>query len=229
MPDASIGPGSRLVRRWFDVPAPVDDVAHTIDASPAPGELWLITGASGAGKSTLLRSLRARSGWTTLDLHACEPPDIPLADMCDESTLELWLERLARLGLGEVWSWLRTPAQLSDGQRWRLRLAWAMRDLARDADPRILVCDEFAALLDRVSAIIVARSLRVEVDRSHRRVGAVVATSHDDLIDALDPDAIVECDFGAIELIRRDRSGVRTPASAAGSPPRSPPGSPPAG
>jgi len=212
---------------WFGVPEPTPEASLSIDVTPAPGELWLITGASGAGKSTLLRSIRARLGHVALDLQACEPPEIPLADMCDEATLELWLERLTRLGLGEVWSWLRTPSQLSEGQRWRLRLAWAMRDLRRGVDPRMLVCDEFAAVLDRVSAVVVARSLRLELDHARGQVGAVVATSHDDLIEALDPDVIVECDFGRVELVRRE--AIRRPASAAGSPPRSRPESPPAG
>lgn len=223
--DASPSRGSRLVRSWFGVPAPTPDASLSIEMTPAPGELWLITGGSGAGKSTLLRSFRDRLGHVALDLQTCDPPEIPLADMCDEATLELWLERLARLGLGEVWSWLRTPAQLSDGQRWRLRLAWALRDVRRGVDPRVLVCDEFAAVLDRVSAMVVARSLRQELDRARGLVGAVVATSHDDLIDALDPDVIVECDFGRVELIH----AVRKPASAEESPPRSRPGSPPAG
>jgi ABC-type ATPase with predicted acetyltransferase domain len=58
-----------------------------------------------------------------------------------------------------------------------------------------LVCDEFAALLDRVTACIVARCLRRAIDRSNGRACAIVATSHDDLVRALLPDIVVNCDF----------------------------------
>src|SRR5204862_205805 len=57
----------------------------------------------------------------------------------------------------------------------------------------IIACDEFAAMLDRVSAAVVARALRRIIDQS--KASAVVATSHDDLVRALGPDAIVRCDF----------------------------------
>ncbi len=63
----------------------------------------------------------------------------------------------------------------------------------------ILACDEFAAMLDRVSAAIVARTLRRAVTGSPH-LCAVVATSHDDLVAALQPDRIIRCDFGRISF-----------------------------
>ncbi|MEL7239943.1 MAG: hypothetical protein AAGK78_13890 [Planctomycetota bacterium] len=61
----------------------------------------------------------------------------------------------------------------------------------------LLVADEFAAVLDRTTAKLVARALRRTVDRLSRvgvPVAAVVATSHDDLVDALCPDTAHWCD-----------------------------------
>ena len=117
------------------------------------------------------------------------------------------MDELARVGLAEVWTWLRPPSQLSEGQRWRLRLALAMHAVDSDSDrrPTLIVCDEFAALLDRVTAFVVAGVLRRFVDTHAARVSAIVATSHDDLRKPLDPDAIAECDFGQVSVRQRHR------------------------
>jgi ABC-type ATPase with predicted acetyltransferase domain len=69
----------------------------------------------------------------------------------------------------------------------------------------IFVADEFAALLDRVTAGVVGRCLRRVVDSSEG-LGAVVATSHEDLVGALRPDRIVWCDFRRVEVWRKKAS-----------------------
>jgi ABC-type ATPase with predicted acetyltransferase domain len=172
----------------------------------------LVTGASGAGKSSLLRAVRRRgrgsvAGW--IDLDAVRLPSRAVVDvMCeamgggeDEGSIVLALEALSRVGLGEVWTYLRTPARLSVGQRWRLRLAVGLA-LARGRGtvgrPCVLAADEFAAPLDRVTALVVARALRRAVDGTPG-VCAVVATSREDLGEALGADRVVRCDFGAWE------------------------------
>jgi ABC-type ATPase with predicted acetyltransferase domain len=66
-----------------------------------------------------------------------------------------------------------------------------------DGRKQLLVCDEFAVLLDRVSAATVARSLRRAIDRLGRvgvPLAAAVATSHDDLRPALLPDRVRWCE-----------------------------------
>jgi ABC-type ATPase with predicted acetyltransferase domain len=68
------------------------------------------------------------------------------------------------------------------------------------------VCDEFAAVLDRVSAAIVARALRRAIDATPG-LSAVVATSHDDLGLALRPDTLIRCDFGR-RLV--EKTGLRS-------------------
>lgn len=159
-----------------------------------PGTITLITGPSGAGKSSLLRALReSASDRVPIDLNAFEAPDLPIVNCFDGMQLLDALQLLARVGLGEAWTYLRTPSQLSEGQKFRLRLAIALHRASHQ--PAILICDEFAAMLDRLTAMVVARCLRRTIE-AHSSVAALIATSHDDLVEALAPDVIVRCDFG---------------------------------
>jgi ABC-type ATPase with predicted acetyltransferase domain len=136
----------------------------------------------------------------------------------DEASVVAGLEALSRVGLGEVWTYLRTPGELSEGQRWRLRAALGLaragdqhvgqaRPLKGSAKGRlhVLAIDEFAAPLDRVTAMVVARALRRAMS-ARGDLCAVVATSHDDLVGALAPEVVVRCDFGAFD-VRKGGSG----------------------
>jgi ABC-type ATPase with predicted acetyltransferase domain len=140
-----------------------------------------------------------------LDLAAMTtPPATPLVDCFGEETpLREILLLLARVGLGEAWSYLRSAEELSEGQRFRLKLALALHSATRRSpDGRrrvILICDEFAAVLDRITAMVVARCLRRAID-ANPMLAAVVATSHEDLQPALKPDTIAWCDFGRVEV-----------------------------
>jgi uncharacterized protein len=174
--------------------------------APSPGEIMLLSGASGSGKSSLLRSIVRKAGRQSVRvcrLESIRLRQVPVVDLFDDEPLEQTLPRLARVGLAEVWTWLRRPGELSEGQRWRLRLAVALRDVERGSlvqghppRPTLLVCDEFAAMLDRISACVAASVLRRAVTRHADRLAAVVASSHDDLRRALAPDLHVTCDFG---------------------------------
>lgn len=230
-----------LIRRLFALPRRAHPRAYPIpapivrSATPDPGEIALYTGPSGGGKSRLLAAVRA----THADDRAIlwiEPNQIPLTvdgenvcvieRMCQEiglrdgapAPIELVLELLSRVGLAEAWTYLQTPDTLSDGQRWRLILALAIARASRVSNQTqstvtaMIAMDEFAALLDRITARIVARALRRLIDgpgarngdaASLPRVGAIVATSHDDLLVALDPEIVVTCDFQCFLPSRR--------------------------
>jgi ABC-type ATPase involved in cell division len=187
------GLGTNKKRRPRCYPEP--ETRSPIPGLPA-GTITLLTGPSGAGKSMLLRAIRARQDpsrpW--IDLPHLSAPDLPLVDCFGDADLRGVLELLARVGLSEAWSYLRTPAELSEGQRWRLKLAIALHAAAGLPNP-IIACDEFAALLDRVTAMVVAHRLRRAIS-TMPHVAAVVATSHDDLEPALAAEVIVRCDFG---------------------------------
>ena len=88
-----------------------------------------------------------------------------------------------RLGVSEARLLLRTPHELSEGQRYRFRLAFALSH--QEASPFVLA-DEFSATLDRPLAKVVAFNLRKLVTRTG--VGVLAATTHEDIVEDLAPD-----------------------------------------
>jgi hypothetical protein len=212
------------IAKWFGIESQIPSTATTTESPrtdqsllrsllPKPGQITFFTGASGAGKSSMLRELRTlrtpKTRWIdlTTDIHL---PDQPLVDCFPGAELDRTLALLSHVGLAEAWSYLRTPAELSEGQRWRLKLALAMHESQKCKNDRfsrtILIADEFAALLDRVTAAIVARCLRRSIDATPK-LAAIVATSHEDLTRALSPDWLITCDFRLIEVHRRQPIG----------------------
>src|SRR4051812_18187527 len=97
-------------------------VADRVTLDVRPGDVVLFVGPSGSGKSSLLRA--AGQQLEAVDAGSLKLPDLPLADALP-GPLEERLDRLAACGLSEARLLLRTPAELSDGQRYRFRLAYA--------------------------------------------------------------------------------------------------------
>ena len=213
------------VRRLFALPSrkrPLRPIEPSliVRALPRVGQITLLTGPSGGGKSRLLRAMQSVQDGRPLrwiNPAALPLPNVSVIDcVCDalddasDHHVEHALELLSRVGLAEAWTYLQKPAELSDGQRWRLMLALGVTEALKARDSAViavLAMDEFAALLDRVTARIVARALRRLVDRQigeHGPVlGAVVATSHHDLLAALQPETIVTCDFDCYTVTGR--------------------------
>lgn len=176
-----------------------DATERVVDAC-RPGRIILITGASGSGKSLLLRELTRQLDQTAVQVDQTPLPDTIVCDCLHWLELEDALEVLSRFGLGEVYTYLSPACLLSTGQQFRLRLAMAYaRLISPPGRTGMLLADEFATQLDRTSAAIIARNFRRAITRD-RRISAIVATCHDDLEKALQPDVVVRCDFGEYEV-----------------------------
>ena len=173
---------------------------------PLPrGGIVFVTGPSGGGKSTVLDLLADEIGrrervieFDRLVLRE----DQPLVDQFDGPLAET-LAVLSRAGLADAFVFLRTPRELSDGQRVRLRLALAFAEAAREERSATILVDEFAATLDRLTAHLIAGNVRRWI--THTPHTFIAATTHDDLLESLDPDVLVYKDLGGvIEVIERE-------------------------
>ena len=197
-----------------DPPAGADrlTLAENLPVPAGPGRVTLFAGPSGSGKSSLLRAAAARlesAGVPVVRADELRLPDAPLADALAgrlPGGFAAACALLSKCGLAEPRLLLRTPAELSDGQRFRFRLALAAARAgfgAGESKAGVVVCDEFAAVLDRTLARAVAFNVRRLCDAGsgdaggRQGVGFLLATTHDDVAADLRPDALVRCSLNA--------------------------------
>jgi len=156
-----------------------------------PGSIILLTGASGSGKSTLLNHIAGAVREPIWVGRGRFPANRAIVDaIAPRGDLSTTLEILTACGLGEPRLWIRQFSDLSDGERFRAGLARAVGK-AFGAEPGAcaIFCDEFSAILHRRAAKSVAYNLRKLVTR--HGLTLVVATTHDDIIEDLQPDQTV--------------------------------------
>ena len=168
-------------------------IAENLALDIRPGDVVLFVGPSGSGKSSLLRAAASQLG--AIEVAARPRPDVSLIDSLT-GPLGSRLATLAGCGLAEPRLLLRTPGELSEGERYRFRLAYALAN----PDAPFLACDEFTATLDRTLAKVVAFNLRKQLARTG--TGLLAATTHEDIIDDLKPDLLVRCKPGNIRSLR---------------------------
>jgi ABC-type transport system involved in cytochrome c biogenesis ATPase subunit/GNAT superfamily N-acetyltransferase len=162
-----------------------DNVELKIGAS----DIVYLTGDSGSGKSVLLKAILKDLGDEAADISAVSfEPSRPLIETVGE-TVEEGLELLSRVGLSDAFLFLRTYDQLSDGQRYRYRLAKLL-----ESKKQWWIMDEFAATLDRDTAKIVTYNLQKIARQEGRAV--VAATTHTDLFEDLAPSVHIHKRFG---------------------------------
>ncbi|MBI1335860.1 MAG: ATP-binding cassette domain-containing protein [Phycisphaera sp.] len=194
-------------------------VVPPIKLTLRPGQVVFITGPSGGGKSSILRLISNQLLHDTRVRvmafhHLPEPAERPLVDVFDHLPLERAVRVLSLAGLGDAFVMLRRPSELSDGQRYRLRLAQVMamaeeqpgHPASNGQGPLMVVlADEFGATLDRLTATVIARNIRRWVSRCLTPVCFVAATTHDDLLEPLEPDTLIEKGLGeSVEVLERN-------------------------
>lgn len=200
------------------------------------GEVVAVVGPSGAGKSCLLRAIAsAVPEAVTLDLAAVADDDRPaIACLDDDASWQRLLERLctgrdgpprrhdacplgermeilSRCGLAEASAMLTPGRMLSGGQAYRLALARAIWLAARAQQPRLLLADEFAAVLDDATAgVLAAQAGKLAVRYA---LGMIISTPRAELAAALRPARTVVKPLGRPAVVVVGGGTGRPPAS----------------
>lgn len=164
-------------------------VYDNLELEVKQGDIVYITGQSGSGKSLLLKELAKQLDefHQVADIDKVELLEVPLIDQVGKSTDEA-IRILNLAGLNDAYLFVRKPSELSDGQRYRFKVAKLM-----ESGCKVWVADEFGAVLDRITARVVAFNVR----KFAAKCGAtlIVATTHKDLLEELAPTLYVEKRF----------------------------------
>jgi len=172
---------------------------HAVEVELRKGDICYITGPSGAGKSVLMRRMYAQTSGRKIRLEDIPlPDDRAVIDCIEGSTIES-LRVLCKAGLSDVFCVLNRPAKLSEGQKWRFRLARAMAGGAE-----CVFADEFCSTLDRITARVIAWNVRKWAKKTGVRF--VLASCHEDVLGDLQPDVVVVKHLsGPADVVRRSR------------------------
>lgn len=165
-----------------------------------PGDVVYINGQSGSGKSLLLKELARQmreAGLVVADLNEIDLEERPVIELVGRTTTEA-ADLLAKAGISDAWIYIRKPSELSDGQRYRLKLAKVM-----ESGADVWIADEFGAVLDRVTAKVIAFNIQ-KVARATGKT-LLVATTHTDLVEELAPNLSVLKRFRERVLIEENR------------------------
>jgi ABC-type ATPase with predicted acetyltransferase domain len=174
-------------------------VTHECSVELSDGEVCYITGPSGSGKSVLLREFyNGFSSNEKIDISDIPlPSDKTCVDCIDAGVLDT-LRALSIAGLTDVFCVLNSPANLSDGQKYRYRIARALAGAKK-----YIFADEFCSSLDRVTAAVISHNIRRHAKKSGKVF--ILASAHDDLLADLRPEVIVIKHLaGQAEVIYKD-------------------------
>jgi ABC-type lipoprotein export system ATPase subunit/GNAT superfamily N-acetyltransferase len=150
------------------------------------GDLICITGDSGGGKSLLLNAFRNYFGEKAISLDELEmDPEETLIEGVGKDVTDA-IRILSLCGLNDAFLFLRKYKELSEGQKYRYKLA----KLIDQEDKSVWIVDEFCATLDRVMARVIAFLLQKVARRMGKTV--IVASTHSDFFDDFQPDILVK-------------------------------------
>jgi ABC-type lipoprotein export system ATPase subunit/GNAT superfamily N-acetyltransferase len=154
-----------------------------------PRDIVYITGESGSGKSVLLKALEKDLGKEAINIDQVKvDPEKPIVETVG-GNLDEALELLSRVGLNDAYLFVRRYSQLSDGQRYRYRIAKLL-----ESEGQYWVMDEFCAALDRETAKIVAFNVQKQAQRAGKAV--IAATTHIDMFEDLAPTVHIHKGWG---------------------------------
>jgi ABC-type ATPase with predicted acetyltransferase domain len=168
------------------------------------GDVVYITGPSGCGKSLLLSQLQKRiPPKDRLNLNEIKLPRDKAVIDCFRADLTKALRLLNTAGLSDVFCLLNHPANLSDGQKYRFRLAAALA-----ARKNFIFADEFCSCLDRITASVIAYNVRIFATQYN--ITFILAASARDIMADLSPDVLVINELSGPAQVIYNKKRTRT-------------------
>jgi ABC-type ATPase with predicted acetyltransferase domain len=160
------------------------------------GDIVFISGPSGAGKSVLLKELeKTVSASDRINLDQIKlSGNKTLIDCIDAGLLDS-LKILSLAGLNDCFCILNQPRNLSDGQKYRFRLAMAL-----NLKKKYVFADEFCSELDRITAAVISHNIY----KFAKRTGTIfiLASGNDDVLIDLSPDVLITTQLsGPVKVI----------------------------
>ena len=212
---------SRVVKEAFGVDASQlkSTVIQDLNLVIQPGDVVLVTGASGSGKSTLLKPICHSGNWIRKHMHfrgkilgraprsvaalsTSFESDRPLIEqICKTRDVRHAIELLNSVGLAEAHLYVKSPSQVSDGQRYRFAVARLC-----DSGKPVWVADEFASTLSPEMAAVVAKGLR-RLARLHGATVILAAPHIEHFAPSLVPNKLVRLSWGGratVHAVRAD-------------------------
>jgi len=164
-------------------------IYDNVELRISPTDIIYITGDSGSGKSVLLKAIKQDLDEEATDMTEIQPdPEKPIIDTVGKNLNEA-LELLSKAGLNDAFLFIRRSGELSDGQKYRYKIAKLM-----ESGKQWWIADEFCSMLDRDTAKIVAFNTQKVARQMGKAI--VVATTHTDLLEDLKPSVHIHKRFG---------------------------------
>ena len=169
-----------------------------IDIEGKEWNVGLIVGGSGTGKTTIAREIFGNNIYSGMPNN---PTHSVLDDMPEGVSVKEIERMFTSVGFASPPNWLRPYSVLSNGEKMRCDLAYA---LLKGDD--LVVYDEFTSVVNREVAKVTSFAISKSVRRNGKRFVAV--SCHDDIIEWLQPDWIYNTDTKRFFFAQANTSGL---------------------
>lgn len=174
----------------FDVPAAkrrTVDFHFDVPLEEHDWRIGLIVGPSGGGKSSVARHL---FGDSIVSGYEWEPRRSVVDSFPEGMPIREVTAALSSVGFSSPPAWVKPFSVLSNGEQFRANLARTLVD-----ERPLIVVDEFTSVVDRTVARVGSHAVAKAV-RRHPAKRFVAVSCHDDIIEWLQPDWILEPHVG---------------------------------